>query len=754
MSLIAFAANRSALATFTSNGIRLSGETAMKGRRLTTAMLAVLSTLTPIAGEADDAGPGPAAAGLTFCCAADNDLFKSLVTGRKVPPRYDSPTEAVRRAPLKSGVLILADSYPAAPTEISGGLLKEATAKNLRLFIEYPAAIPGIKFGAPRGIRWERLVVASDDSNLGLPKMHLLALHDCQVLPAESANPLLVIARVAGFDTAVYGLPKEKFPILFETENGVLISTTKLSNYVTARYAPFEDWLTVWRHILSRLDPAGSPHKLVAKPVVRPAYREDEPLPANAEELAVARFAHWLRQSRLLVPKDRAPQFHEQMRAGVELGELPPADAPVGDGSLGILEGYASQIKPDGSQMQRLPIRADCQAESAATLALHASLSGDRRSRQIAKNLLDFLYFESEMHRGDRGNAKHPAFGMISWGAIAPAWQVANYGDDNARTLLATMAASASLDSNAWDASMLKALLANLRTTGKLGFRGDRIDMPQIQQHGWRHYHDSETVNYSPHFEAYLWACYLWAFDKTGEQEFLEKSKVGIRMMIDAYPSEWRWGDDVERAHMLLPLAWLIRVEDTPEHRKWLKRVSDDLLAHQTPCGAIPVRLRGTGAGHYLVPSTNEAYGTSETPLIQKNGDPVSDQLYTVGFALLGLREAIAATGDGALKAAEDRLAEYVVRIQVRSESLPYLEGTWFRAFDFDRWDYWGSSADMGWGVWCAEAGWGPAWNGIALALRPKHTSLWDLPAGSKLNDHLGEIKKLMGANDGSPWRE
>ena len=64
----------------------------------------------------------------------------------------------------------------------------------------------------------------------------------------------------------------------------------------------------------------------------------------------------------------------------------------------------------------------------------------------------------------------------------------ANYGDDNARTLLATMAAAASLNTDTWDAPMLKALFANLRTTGRFGFRGDRIDMGPLERRGWKSY--------------------------------------------------------------------------------------------------------------------------------------------------------------------------------------------------------------------------------------------------------------------------
>src|SRR5262249_30006141 len=138
---------------------------------------------------------------------------------------------------------------------------------------------------------------------------------------------------------------------------------------------------------------------------------------------------------------------------------LYPGDEAVnGDGTHGILEGYVSKILIDGNQMQVVSLRADCQAESAAALALQAAVSRDAKNEQVAKNLLNYLYFDSELHKGVRGNPNHPAFGLVAWGAIAPAWQVANYGDDNARMLLATMAAAAALESSKWDEAILKTL--------------------------------------------------------------------------------------------------------------------------------------------------------------------------------------------------------------------------------------------------------------------------------------------------------
>lgn len=130
------------------------------------------------------------------------------------------------------------------------------------------------------------------------------------------------------------------------------------------------------------------------------------------------------------------------------------------------------------------------------------------------------------------------------------------------------------------------------------------------------------------------------------------------------------------------------------------------------------------------------------------------DQLYTTPFAFWGLHEAYAATGDTSIKAAEDKLAEYLCRIQIRSNKYPYLNGAWFRAFDYGRWDYWSASGDIGWGAWCVESGWGTAWTAALLALRTQDTSFWDFTQSSTIGSHMEDVLKQMAQNEGGPWEE
>jgi hypothetical protein len=686
----------------------------------------------------------PTAAPLTFCCSAQNDLHLAL--GKTRYPRFATPLAAIENAAAGSAVLVLADDYPARTTSLDAASLALAQDKHLRLFVEYPTGIPGLEVGVPRTTTWERVVVSSDMFAPALAHLRILAAQDCHFVPVSNAPPAaLVVARVAGYDTAVYGLPdKDVFPILFEVPGrNLMVATTRLSSFVTGRYAPAADWVLVWERILAALDPQ-HPHPLKTSPVVHPAYGPSTKLPRRFEREAFTQGAAWFANARLLVHPSVKAKLYQALAGGEETTAPAPSDAPEGDGSLGILEGYASGILYDGNQLRRLPLRADCNLESAMVLALDRQLTRRDHSAVIASNLLDFVYFNSGMCQGPRNDPKQGAFGLIGWGDLAPAWLIANYGDDNGRSMLATAVAGAALQSTRWDERVMRALLANLRTTGKLGFRGDRIDLPALEKNGWQPYYQGEPVSYSPHFESCLWACYLWAYQHTGFRPFLDRTRTAITMTMKAYPDQWHWQNSIERARMLLCLAWLVRVEDTPEHREWLARVAGDLIACQQPSGAIQERLGPTHGGHFRTPKSNAEYGTGETPLVQQNGDPVSDQLYTTGFALLGLHEAVGATGDPKYKRAEDRLTTYLCRIQTRSQKFPYLNGTWFRAFDDHRWEAWASSADIGWGAWSLESGWAQAWTAAVLALREQHTTVWDYTAKTRVADHFAALKAQM----------
>jgi hypothetical protein len=681
-----------------------------------------------------------AARDFVLSCAPDNDLYRALLDSDASCCRFDDPACAVREAAEGEAVLILADAYPKETTRIDDTVLEDAAGKSLKLYLEFPGTIPGMKTEPIRRTDWERAVVSSNWFGPGLDKMRILAIHDCHFVPVEAEGAHLVAAKVAGFDEAVFGLPEKTHPLLFEHPgSGMLVATTKLSQFVTGRYAPTNAWSKVWRCILDRLHPGKAPDRLLWTPRVRPSFASTEALDDRVETKALRRGADWYFNARMLVhPKWKKTYEQKARRWADRVGPAPARSQSAGDGKFGVLEGFCSRIAWNGSQPARWWRRSDCNAETAGALALAGLVLEDERLGKAGGNIADYLHLESILSQGERADPGHPAFGLIGWNDVPKYWGDMDgygvyYGDDNARNMLGTMLAAAALDSGNWDASIARCVIANLRTTGPLGFRDDRINEGPLEQNGWQHYLEKQTVSYSPHYQAYLWACYLWAHARAGDPLLYDRARTAIRMTMEAYPEEWRWTNGIqqERARLLLPLAWLVRIEDTPEHRGWLHRVASDLLADQAECGAIREALGPPGKGTYHPPASNEAYGTNEASLIQENGDPVCDLLYTTNFAFLGLHEAAAATGEPRYREAADRLAEFLCRIQVRSETHPELDGAWFRAFDFERWEYWASNADAGWGAWCVESGWTQGWILVVLALRTLDTSLWDITAGS-----------------------
>ncbi len=707
-------------------------------------------------------GCGAVSAGETwyFSCPPENDLFQVMSGRGFTVQRYDTAGEAIEHAPPGGAVLILADRYPAAKMPMKTEWWNQARAKKLRLYVEYPDTIPGKTIGADRAMRWERTVVREDGFGPALPPLSLLSIQDGRYFEVEAdpPGPVLAAARVAGYDRAVFGLPEKRSPILFRHPdfNQAWIATTQLSRFVTARYSPYAAWQAVWQAILSDLAGREVPPLTWELPV-RPMYARKQEFPPDGEFNAMRRGIEWFVHSRLLVHPTDEENIEAHLRQGYapsqpyaagwmssEARRLPPPDAPLGDGTHGFLEGYSSRILSDGSQLQRIIRRSDCMAEAAMGLAFGEGLDPGSSIpyAAYAKNLLDYVYFHSAAQQGVRADPKHPAYGLIAWGVTNREWERATYGDDMARVMLATLAAAGLTGADRWDEGLLKCLLASLRTTGKLGFRHDRIDIPELEKNGWRYYFEEPHTSYAPHYQAYLWACYLWAYHQTGFQPFLDKAKSAIRLTLEAYPDQWRWTNGIqqERARMLLPLSWLVRVEDTPEHRAWLRKMADDLLALQDASGAIREAMGALAMGTIRPPHSNEEYGTSETPVIQNNGDPASDLLYTTNFAFLGLHEAAAATGEEFYQKAADRLAEFLCRIQICSEVHPVLDGGWFRAFDFQKWEYWGSNGDAGWGAWCIESGWTQGWITAVLGLRHKNTSLWDLGEPSTIERHFAKL--------------
>src|SRR5690554_384218 len=626
-----------------------------------------------------------------------NDLVQILQQHNISFILYDDVMEMVEAVPHGGGVMVLADQYPNQKVDLDQNFYTTIQTKEVRAYVEFPSVVSSVETGAIQQAKKERAVVNSSMFN-GFPdSLTILGINGLHYLDVNPGNGRMhiVAAKVAGFDSAIYGLPDNYVPLLYEADKNVLVSTTNLSRFVLGRYAPAKEWGAIWVNILNHVNPELALDEVSWSPVVGTTYGKEESLPEDVQRTSVYRGVEWYKNARMVAHgsyEDTVAKMAESNNFKLSYDPV----IPIGDGSYGLYECIFSEIDENGNQPINVVKRGDCISEASMAFALAGRIFDNKEYLNIATNLLDFYLKTSIATKKEYGDPSHEAYGLIPWGISNDAWFKASYGDDNARFLLAAWVTAAITGNNDWDETMMKSLIALLRTTGQNGFRGSRIDLQNFEKNGWRFYYEGDIINPAPHFECYLWACYLWAYDKTGDELFLDRAKKGITKMMEFYPDGWRWTNGLaqERARMILPLSWLVRVEDIPENRNLLMTVVDDFLELQAECGAIREELGSIEMGRYPPPQSNEAYGTTEASLIAQNGDPVSDLLYTTNFAFLGLHEAVYATGDERIREATDKLAEFLVRIQVKSESHPELDGGWMRAFDYERFEHWGSNAD------------------------------------------------------------
>jgi hypothetical protein len=697
---------------------------------------------------------------LVFVCSPDNDLYRVVSAEGEKCLHFVSIMQMLNQTPEGSGVLILADGYPQTTTDFPNDFWELAQEKQLRLYIEYPTAVPGVELGrpvfsktGPFGSIVERIVVTSHVFGPELERMSILSSWNCHYLPVTIENPHMVLAHVAGYDKAVLGLPEQVHPLFFEAVEGrILVSTTKLSNMITARPGPQAAWRRVWQMILGWLEPNVS-WRLEWEPLVRSAYGPDEILPAQAETELMKWAGRWIVDSRLLVH----PSDERHLKSLYEAPLALPDDWQVGNGSRGILESYSpKQIFLDGRQPVGGTIRTDSVCQSAMVAAFCGQLLENKTYTDIATNLLDFTFFHSELFANPSPQADDPLDGLLRW-CTQPNASSLFFSDDNARSILGALAAGAALNTDRWEEAILTAILADLRTTGRKGFRPNKcLERDDVLRYGWRYYWEYDGIDLYAHFHATIWSVFLWLYDKTGFLPLLERARCGLTEMMTRDHGQWKAEGgrlDSEYAHLLLPLAWLVRVDDCEQHRAWLDRVARFLIDHQDPCGAIyqvvanqeSTEIRPEQRRIIVHPlGKNEEYGQEEVPIVYQTGDPGTDLLYTLNFAFLGMHEAARATGNSNYARSAERMADFLIRVQTRSEARPELSGTWYRGFDFKRWDYWGSDGDWGYGVLTTQTGWTHSLITATFALRQWDTSLWDLTKSSTIGRRFQAIRSRM----------
>lgn len=666
----------------------------------------------------------------------DGDLPQLLIKEGYKLTFYPTVTEALNNASENTGVLLLSEYYP----QIGVTLTLEDNAiidkKNLRVFVEFPEQIEETKKRQCDTLDLERIVVCDSLSPL-LPKMCLLSFNRCvsNHLDDSISSPLLVAAKVAGFNDAVYGIENTPIKnILYYRNKSLLVSTTRLSNFASYRYMPEQKIKSLFEYIFKWLLQENFDGFSSWTSYITPSYSSSDILPKDARYSSIKKGIEWFYNGRFIVnEKWKSKWVDKYMGDGtMPIGPGLPDSLENGDGSWGVLEGHMSGIYYDGRQSYRYWMRDDVQGESSYAFAVAGKVLNNTDYSIVSGNLID--YSLREYRDSVRNMPSSPSYGLLGW---AYTHKNTYYGDDNARSLLGSIAAAAILNKGKWDKLLLEGIVGNFRTTGIHGFRSGVLQDPDLQKRGWRSYYESDIVNLHAHFESWNWACYLWLYNQTQYAPLLERAKKGICKMMQGYPEQWQWTNGIqqERARMILPLAWLYRVEPTQEHSDWLDYMVKELLKNQVDCGGIREELGDESKGSFGQTPSNEAYGKNEAPLIFKNGDPVADMLYTTNFAFVGLCEAAQATKKVEYQEALNKMNDFLIRIQVKSQRFKDVDGAWFRAFNYEDWNYWASNADAGWGAWSTLTGWIQSWIVGTQAIMEMDTSLWDIMNSRDLSD-------------------
>ncbi len=352
---------------------------------------------------------------------ANNEIYGILISQNNlVVKRYDSPMKAAHNASTGEAIFVLADGYPEKRTDVSSNFFDLVDQKNLRVFLEYPSWLPGIETGPPVHTSLERAVVNSDFFNDSPDSLDILVINGLNYLPVNVQKSHIVAGRIAGFDTAVYGLPDKISPLLFELPDvSVLVSTTCFSRPIRGRYAPKQEWTHVWQQIISYLLPDAEPIRISWNSSVRPYYSKEEELPANYQKKSVKRGTEWYLKAGMLVHESYIDSVIGPNQVGlIKWNE----SLPLGDGHYGAMEAIMSVIDEDGSQPIGTSQRGDCISETAMTFALAGDLLKNNAWRKISTNLLDYYFYNSPAGENEWVDPNHGAYGLTPWGISNYAW--------------------------------------------------------------------------------------------------------------------------------------------------------------------------------------------------------------------------------------------------------------------------------------------------------------------------------------------
>ncbi|MGZ9585908.1 hypothetical protein [Paenibacillus marinisediminis] len=543
--------------------------------------------------------------------------------------------------------------------------------KGKRVFAEYVASIGHVYFEPPVSTRFDRLVYCSDSNAIEGLSVGMLIDDQCgmRLKPHEIAcvhtAPILQYTAINGHDQIVvqdeiYKSISDR-ALWFDQPDNLLICSFRMANFVKSRFSPNAGIKQVVSFIVSWL----MDEKVEVD--VTPAYTTGK----------------W----------DDERQLQQQVQQSVHLAMewFDRSGTLYDEGKTGVLEGFGTEIYPDGKQKVSTMRRVDCIGEVSMPYFLNYLWAEDNRGLTVSNQLQQCIFDSFFSREADE------LYGMVRW--TEEAWGIC-YQDDVARAVMPQLLKCLYTGTDNHLDDITAALQFLVRTTGTDGTRVFRTDNINLTAEKLQKLRDEPGNLPSAHYNGYYYAALLLAYKLTGKEEFLTTAIKGLDAILSVYPETIREQSETqEYCRLILPLSWLFWVTDKPEHKQWLYRVTKDLQKFKHVSGAYIEWDEGYKA------AMRQEKGQGESSLLVENGNPIVDLLYSNNWLPVAFIQAHFVTKDDYFWQLWEETAKFMITAQLYSDD-PVLHGAWARGFDVRLGEVFGSPADQGWGPWAIESGW------------------------------------------------
>lgn len=448
----------------------------------------------------------------------------------------------------------------------------------------------------------------------------------------------------------------------FEKEN-LMICSFRLSNFITARFAPKNKMRSLVEYILEWV----TDEKIDTK-VVKDYYE-------------------------IKGMSNKEYTFNDELKEAAKgaMTWFEKCGIIINEGKDGVYEGFGTEVYGDGSQRFAKLIRADCAGEVSLAFFMNYIMNGKKESLEISDNLSSFIFDCMQVKDNNAYN------GMIRW--TQQAWETC-YQDDVARAIIGHMLKCLYTNSQNYLEECKSALDFMVKTTGTDGTRVFRTDILELKEEKINELKDNPGNLASAHYNAYYHASLLIAYKLTCVDIYKDVAIKGLTTIMGAYPETVREQSQTEEyCRLILPLSWLYWVTGEEIHKEWLYKVAKDLQQFKHSTGAYLEWDEGYKA------TMRNTKGDGECSLLAENGDTVVDFLYSNNWLPTGFMQAYFVTGDEYFKNLWEENIKFILGTQIKSGD-DKINGAWARGFDVEYMEYFGSPADVGWGPWAIESGW------------------------------------------------